>query len=110
MNLAIHEINEHIKSSRLFKKLHYLDCTLSTNRELWHLINKNKMAGDVIITEEQTKGRGRRGHHWFSTPQKSLTFSFSIILPQTQTTSLLSLIIGLSIVETINKLIKESLL
>ena len=107
MNLAVNEINKQIKSSRLFKNLHCLNHTESTNNDLWKLIDKKNMAGDVVVTESQKSGRGRRGCQWFSTPKKSLTFSFSIVLPQAEKTSLLSLIIGLSIVETVNQKIKK---
>lgn len=32
-------------------------------------------AGTVIVADRQTAGRGRRGRHWLSSPESSLTFS-----------------------------------
>jgi BirA family biotin operon repressor/biotin-[acetyl-CoA-carboxylase] ligase len=32
-------------------------------------------SGTVIIAEQQTAGRGRRGRQWFASPGDSLTFS-----------------------------------
>jgi BirA family transcriptional regulator, biotin operon repressor / biotin---[acetyl-CoA-carboxylase] ligase len=32
-------------------------------------------AGSVVVADRQTAGRGRRGRHWLSSPEASLTFS-----------------------------------
>src|SRR5207302_1493196 len=39
------------------------------------LADAGAMHGEVVIAENQTKGRGRRGHSWISPPGKSLAFS-----------------------------------
>jgi BirA family biotin operon repressor/biotin-[acetyl-CoA-carboxylase] ligase len=51
----------------------------STNDEASRLIqNSNVLEGTVVITENQTSGRGQRGNTWFSEPGKNLTFSILI--------------------------------
>jgi BirA family biotin operon repressor/biotin-[acetyl-CoA-carboxylase] ligase len=51
----------------------------STNDEASRLIqNSNALEGTVVITGNQTSGRGQRGNTWFSEPGKNLTFSILI--------------------------------
>jgi BirA family transcriptional regulator, biotin operon repressor / biotin---[acetyl-CoA-carboxylase] ligase len=48
----------------------------STNDEASRLIQTtNVMDGTVVVTENQTAGRGQRGNTWTSEPGKNLTFS-----------------------------------
>lgn len=47
----------------------------STNAVLLARAESGAPSGTVVITEEQTAGRGRRGRSWFASPGDSLTFS-----------------------------------
>ena len=47
----------------------------STNAVLLARAEAGAPSGTVVIAEEQTAGRGRRGRSWFSSPGDSLTFS-----------------------------------
>jgi len=47
----------------------------STNAVLLHRAEAGAPSGTVVIAEEQTAGRGRRGRTWFASPGDSLTFS-----------------------------------
>ena len=47
----------------------------STNSELMRRAENGAPAGTVIVADRQTAGRGRRGRHWLSEPEASLTFS-----------------------------------
>jgi len=47
----------------------------STNAVMLRRAEEGAPSGSVIIAEEQTAGRGRRGRHWFASPGDSLTFS-----------------------------------
>ncbi|WP_083867431.1 biotin--[acetyl-CoA-carboxylase] ligase [Fulvivirga imtechensis] len=48
----------------------------STNDEAALLIAKQKVIeGTIVITDNQTAGKGQRGNSWNSTPGKNLTFS-----------------------------------
>src|SRR5688572_32157531 len=49
----------------------------STNDEASQLIESsdNVVEGTVVITNDQTSGRGQRGNTWISEPGKNLTFS-----------------------------------
>ncbi|HEU5289705.1 MAG TPA: biotin--[acetyl-CoA-carboxylase] ligase, partial [Cyclobacteriaceae bacterium] len=52
----------------------------STNDEASRLIESSShvMEGMVVITNNQTSGRGQRGNTWVSEPGKNLTFSLLI--------------------------------
>jgi BirA family transcriptional regulator, biotin operon repressor / biotin---[acetyl-CoA-carboxylase] ligase len=63
------------------KNLVYVPECHSTNTlasELCQLTSA--MEGTIVITDNQTKGRGQRGNSWLSDPHKNLTFSL-IVLP-----------------------------
>lgn len=60
----------------------FLDTCDSTNAELARISgHPDTMNGAVVLTYEQTAGRGRRGNSWLSSPNKDLTFSFLITKP-----------------------------
>ncbi len=52
-----------------------IDRCESTNTEAADAAARGAAEGFVLVTEEQTAGRGRKGRQWFSVPGKSLTFS-----------------------------------
>ena len=47
----------------------------STSSELLRRAEKGAPAGTVIVADQQSAGRGRRGRQWLSAPEASLTFS-----------------------------------
>lgn len=47
----------------------------STNTLLLDAVQQGAPSGSVVVCEEQTAGRGRRGRNWLSAPGDSLTFS-----------------------------------
>lgn len=58
--------------------LYHLPTTLSTNDDCFALAETGAADGCVVVADEQTHGRGRLGHYWFSTPCASLTFSLLV--------------------------------
>lgn len=69
---------------------------------------ENKKAGDIVIAEKQTLGRGRRGNKWFSNEGAAL---FSFLLEKDKRISIeeysiLSLIVGYSVYEVLKELDK----
>lgn len=53
-----------------------LDLVDSTNNYTATLISGNVPEGTVVITREQTAGRGQRGNLWISEPGKNLTLTY----------------------------------
>ena len=72
----------------------------STNTKAWELISEKTENGAVVITHDQTKGRGRQSNKWSSSQGKSLTFSI-IMYPNAlpNQINLYSLIAGLAITD-----------
>ena len=59
-------ISEHLNSKWIAKDIIYLPSTDSTNIQAKYYGEKNHKNGTVVVTEEQTAGRGRRGRSWVS--------------------------------------------
>ena len=74
----------------------------STNQYAYHLIDKNVKDRTIIITKNQTNGKGQRSNKWFSSKNKSLTFSL-IIKTNQKYDELLSFKIGIALIEAIKK-------
>lgn len=67
-----------IRPDTLFvgKHLIYLPSCDSTNLYAAQLMSKEKVPeGSIIITQNQTSGKGQRGNRWESSPGANLTFS-----------------------------------
>ncbi|UII21253.1 biotin--[acetyl-CoA-carboxylase] ligase [Fulvivirga ligni] len=58
------------------KNLIFLPSCHSTNEEAQQMLGSGVMEGTIIITENQTRGKGQRGNSWEAEPGKNLTFSF----------------------------------
>jgi len=52
-----------------------LDACDSTSSELLRRAERGAPAGTVVVADQQSAGRGRRGRHWLSASEASLTFS-----------------------------------
>lgn len=69
-------IQSNLKTSTLGSKIEYYPRLNSTNEEAWELIENNEIkVGEIIVTDNQFEGKGRRGDKWKSSPGKSITFS-----------------------------------
>ena len=87
------------------REIYVYNKTSSTNDIAWSLANKHNSEGVVVLTEGQTKGRGRLGREWFSLPQKCILCS--IILKSNILSERLNLLtIGASV--AISKAIRDA--
>ena len=78
----------------------------STNDGLRELAVNGMAEGLVLVAEEQTAGRGRRGAEWFSPKGESL--AFSVLLRPSEPKafwSRMSLIAGLAVAEAVEKFV-----
>ena len=92
-----------LKTKKIAQKVAYMQSTNSTNTAIYEmLLNDEVKIKDVLIAEQQTHGKGRRGDKWLSSKDKSLTFSF-IINSEELSINKLSLLIGISIIKGIQK-------
>lgn len=65
----------HLKTQTFGRHAHFLQACASTNTELLALAESGAPEGTVVVTEEQSAGRGRLGRSWASEPGQCLTFS-----------------------------------
>jgi BirA family biotin operon repressor/biotin-[acetyl-CoA-carboxylase] ligase len=90
----------------LGKDVIYLTDCHSTNDEALERLRRREIAeGSIIITDNQTKGRGQRGNLWHSEPGMNITFSLllqpNFLVPSEQ--FYLNMIISLSVVEVLSE-------
>ncbi len=66
--------------------------------------------GDIVVTHDQTAGRGQRGNHWEAEPGRNLTFSLFLrpgrIVPAAQ--FLISEIVSLAVVKALRRHLAET--
>ncbi len=75
----------------------------STNAVLLSRAEAGAPSGTVVIAEEQTAGRGRRGRSWFSSPGDSLTFSLLWRFAPGTAPAGLSLAVGVAVARALQK-------
>ncbi|RLC31866.1 MAG: biotin--[acetyl-CoA-carboxylase] ligase [Deltaproteobacteria bacterium] len=74
--LLPNEIREGLRTRVLGKRqIHYLREVDSTNLKAKLLAEKGASEGTVVVAEEQSAGRGRRGRRWFSSPGNGIYMS-----------------------------------
>lgn len=81
-----------------------LDRCDSTNAVLLARAEAGAPSGTVVIANEQTAGRGRRGRSWFASPGDSLTFSLLWRFAPGTAPAGLSLALGLAVAEALTDL------
>lgn len=64
---------------RYFTRVDHRTATASTNEDAQHLLGEPSASGLVIVADEQTAGKGRRGRRWVAPPRSGLLFT--AILP-----------------------------
>ncbi len=76
-----------------------LDSCDSTNAVLLARAEAGAPSGTVVVANEQTAGRGRRGRSWFASPGDSLTFSLLWRFAPGTAPAGLSLSVGLAVAQ-----------
>ena len=75
------ELQPLLNTHELGRTIHYREEVPSTNEVAFRLAQDGAAHGEVVISEVQTKGRGRRGRVWVSPPGGNLYFS-AILRPE----------------------------
>jgi len=99
------EIRARLTTRILGKKIYVFDSVDSTNSRAKTLALEGAAEGTLVITDDQTAGRGRQGTPWFSEKGKNLTFSIILdpAIPPTRL-GILSLCAGLAVAEAIQNM------
>jgi len=69
------EITGYLQGQRFGHAFTYKDSVTSTNDEALLFARSGAEEGHVVVANEQTRGRGRRGHSWFSPPGTGIWMS-----------------------------------
>lgn len=106
-NIKINQdaIKKYLNTKIIGKKIIVLDEVDSTNTYLKDLISENIDNGTVVITTNQTSGKGRLNRKWLS--EKGKTICMSILLKTSKTNfsdCAISPLTGLAVSKAINKL------
>ncbi|MDW8801365.1 biotin--[acetyl-CoA-carboxylase] ligase [Clostridium sp. A1-XYC3] len=80
--LSFEELNEKLITKYIGRNIMYFQTLGSTNNKAKELALSNAPHGTVIISEEQTEGRGRLGRNWSSPKFKGIWLSI-ILRPDT---------------------------
>jgi BirA family biotin operon repressor/biotin-[acetyl-CoA-carboxylase] ligase len=94
-----------LKTKNIARDIIYYSNIESTNDQLWSLYESNTEKNLLVITDNQTAGRGRGLNQWFSQPGKSITCSF-LLNPVFSKNffNLHALLIPIAIVEGVKKM------
>ena len=73
--LLVTELKWKLKTKVIGKEIHFYESVGSTNIVAYELAEKNHPEGTIVISDEQTKGKGRLGRNWFSPSRKGVYLS-----------------------------------
>ncbi|MFQ5863919.1 MAG: biotin--[acetyl-CoA-carboxylase] ligase [bacterium] len=106
LSLNAEEIQKKLKNRLIAKKIYAFGQLSSTNDFAKRLAKGGEDEGSLVISEQQTKGRGRLGRSWESPPGKGLWFSL-ILKPNisVEKSGLISLLAGVSVAQAVENVV-----
>ena len=99
------EIRSYLHTEKMGKSLVCFADTDSTNIQAKLLAEQNAPDGTLVCSDQQTKGRGRRGRAWDSPPGEAIYMSL-LLRPDIhpEHASMLTLVMGMAVADAINEL------
>ena len=104
------ELESRIKTDRIGQTLYYYDSIDSTNIQAKRLAEEGAPDGTVVVANQQSAGRGRRGRGWVSPAGTNLYFTLLLrphIAPDRA--SMLTLVMALAVAQGIQATMNETL-
>jgi len=97
------EITNNLNTKIIGKNIHYFEKVTSTNQIAKEFIGKNIKEGTIVVSDIQTKGRGRKNRKW-SSPREGLWFSV-VLYPNIppERAMLITMICSVSIAQAIKE-------
>lgn len=92
------DLETRLTTTSFGRPLYWCDTIDSTNRELLEWAIRGAEEGTLLVADEQTAGRGRRGRRWFAPPGTGLLMSL-LVRPR-RAAGLLPLMTGVVLAET----------
>ncbi|GKX28359.1 bifunctional ligase/repressor BirA [Vallitalea longa] len=99
------ELHYNLNTNVIGNKIISYDSVDSTNQQAKKLALEGAGEGTVVIAEEQTAGKGRRGKNWVSPPKTGIWMSIILrpdIMPENA--SMLTLVAGLAVCKAIREI------
>lgn len=98
------EVSPLLSTRDLGRTLHHFEALPSTNVQAFEFAQEGALHGEVVITESQTAGKGRRGRAWVSPAGKNLAMSV-ILRPEISPTRApeLTLVAAVALAETLKE-------
>ena len=105
------KILSNIKTKKMGKSVYYFQCTDSTNVQAKRLAEEGAVHGSVVVADEQTAGRGRRGRSWDSPAGKNLYFTL-LLKPDfaPDKASMLTLVMALAVKKGLDRVFGQLLM
>lgn len=103
--LRAESIEKRLKTRRFGKRIYAFERLGSTNHLARRLAGEGAAPGTLVVTEEQTRGRGRLSSKWYSPPGTGLWLT--LILPpnmERNQLGLVPLLTGVSVAETVESI------
>lgn len=102
--LTEEEIESQMKTVSLAKRIQYFPITDSTNIQARQYAEYDDSDGLLVVADEQTKGRGRRGRNWSSMPGENIFMSL-LLKPKIspKLASMLTLVAALAVAGAIRE-------
>ncbi|WP_426752533.1 biotin--[acetyl-CoA-carboxylase] ligase [Myxococcus sp. Y35] len=96
------EVGPLLDTHDLGRTIHHFESLPSTNEKAFRLAQDGAEHGEVVVAEQQTAGKGRRGRTWVSPPGLNLYFS-AILRPELppQRAPELTLVAAVALAETL---------
>lgn len=100
------EIRSRLETRWAGREVHFLDEVDSTNTHAKRLAEEGAPSGTLVVTDAQTRGKGRRGRTWES-PKSSAIYMTLLMRPEIRPdrASMLTLVMGLSVVQAIKNVL-----
>ena len=101
------EIKSRMNTRWAGREVYFYEEIDSTNTQAKRLAEEGAVSGTLVVSDCQTKGKGRRGRVWES-PKGTTLYMTLMIRPQIrpERASMLTLVIGLSVVQAIRNVLK----
>ncbi len=99
------DLENEIHTKLIAKKIFAFETLSSTNDFAKRLAQNDDHDGTLVLANEQTKGRGRQGRHWYAPPNFGLWFSI-ILKPNqpAQKFGIVSLLAAVAVAKTIEQM------
>ena len=105
-SIAADEVESRLESDWVVRPVHYFSVIDSTNNYCKRIAEDGAPEGSLVIADEQTAGKGRRGRKWETPPGTAVAFTL-LLRPETvppEKIAMVTLIMGLAVARAVRKL------